>query len=132
MGLLIVKLTHAQSGDEGVDMEALQKTQKLLETPKLRKTLIENDKNAGELDKKIVTLTKGSETLNQDIYSISSDVFVDLLTQSAGDEAKLQELLERAKTDPKAFYDSLTPEQKVRVRNVAGQIELNDVAKAKK
>jgi hypothetical protein len=49
-----------------------------------------------------------------DHYSVSSDLMMMIKEMTDGDPKKVQEMLDRAKKDPKAFYDSLP--QKIKTR----------------
>jgi hypothetical protein len=117
---------HADGGEDDVGLdaassEALAKTQDLLKTPALRDAAIQKSQGAQLVDTQVKSL--GGNSANVDsIYGLSSDIFEDLVKESHGDPLKMQELLSKAKDDPKGFAEHLSDKNKRALRDVAGKI----------
>ncbi len=59
----------------------------------------------------------------ESIFKISSDVFDKMARESGGDDAKLQKMIEDAKSNPEAFYNSWDAEQQEALKVSAEKIE---------
>lgn len=95
--------------------KALDETQQLLRDKKQR------EKAAGENDQ-----TKKADSYIDEIgankdatYDLSADIFAELVKRANGDPAVMQKLLEEASRDPAAFANSLSADQKAKIKGIA-------------
>lgn len=126
--LLICVLSSSARADlDSSQKEGLKKTQDLLTNSKERDKALANDPKAKDIDAKAGALA-GSSANKEEMYSISSELIEKIVKQTDGDPAKMQQLLNEAQKDPKAFYEKYFDDgQKSRVRNLATKIEGNKV-----
>lgn len=103
-------------------LEALQKTQALLNDPALRDAFIQKSPNALMIDGQATSLT-GNAATKESLYHISSQVFQDIFNATQGDVGKMQKMMVDAKNDPKAFFNSLSPESRKAIEIISKQIE---------
>src|SRR4051812_37194949 len=76
--------------------EALRKTQGMLKDPKQRAEVLANDPKAKDMDAKVNGVAGGSESLKNEIYTLSADIFEQLTKEAGGDPEKMQKLLVEA------------------------------------
>lgn len=113
-------LAQSQSEKEMLH-EAVQKTQSDMSDRKTRKTLIDTPA-AKKADSDAKALLGEDPKMVDEIYSISADILPHL-ADAGGSPEKMAELAEKIRTNPQAFFDSLTPEQKKRIQELAKKIE---------
>lgn len=81
-----------------------------------------------EADRKLLEAVGGSAGDKQAMYNLSADVMTVLFQQTGGDPAKMQMLLQKAQTDPESFLNSLPPDMKAKIGNIASEMEKNRVS----
>lgn len=123
--LLLLTLTtatplHAQVLDPAA-AEALAATLRMLADPAARAGLLATDPAAAAIDKQVQGMA-GSPTLVQEVYGIAAEVFADLARNSGGDPKRMNEALDRAKSDPAGFAAMLRPETLQRLRELSTKI----------
>lgn len=103
---------------------ALNQTVELLNDPGKRERAISGSGSpaAYEADLRARALSKNPENLKE-LYSISGDIFADMVRGNQGDTEKIKNGLQKGTIDPRTFYDSLSPEQKRRIKELAEDIE---------
>lgn len=104
--------------------EALAKTQALLRDPDQRAKATAATPQAQFVDKQTQSLAGTPENTNA-IYDLSADIMESLALKTNGDPAKMKELLDQAKNDPKAFAEKLTPEQRKKLQEISQKIPVN-------
>ena len=109
--------------------KGMKDTQNLLRDKKQRDELIKTDSKAKEADSKVNAVTGGDAVNNQKLYDISADIMPALMTSVGNDPVKAMELLQKAQSDPEAFYKSLPSEVRDKIRGVASDIESKGSAK---
>lgn len=114
--------------DQAVD-DAMRDTQDLLKDQSKRQELFKKDSRARSADDKVQSLTGGDAAQSQQIYNISSDAFSAVMQSVGNDPNKMMELLQKAQGNPEAFYNSLPPDIKDKIRGVASDIEKKGAAK---
>lgn len=103
--------------------EALAKTQALLRDPNQRAQATGATQQAQFVDKQAQSIAGSPENANA-IYDLSADIMESLVMKTNGDPAKMKELLDQAKNDPKAFAEKLTPEQQKKLLEISRKIPL--------
>lgn len=106
---------------DSASTEALSKTQKLLTTPNLRDKAIHESAAAQTVDAQVRALA-GNEANTEQIYGLSNEIFADLVKETGGDPVKMQEILSRAKDDPKTFYDHLSEKNRKALHDTSLEI----------
>jgi len=101
---------------------ALQKTEECLRRQNCDAATTDAGKEAG---RKALAAVGGSVRDKQELYNMSADIMPILFQQAGGDPAKMQALLLKAQTDPESFLNSLSPELKAKIRNIAIEVEKN-------
>lgn len=112
-------VSFAQDMDASSEM-ALQQTQQLLENPNVRNEAIRKSDSAQAADAKLREVA-GSEANTQEMYMLASQIFANMAKDSGGDPAKMQEMVQRAMSNPEAFANSLTPEQRAQLKDLAAK-----------
>jgi hypothetical protein len=120
-------MSSAQT-DQAIE-NALKDTQDLLKDNSKRQELFKKDSNAKAADDQVQNVTGGDSAQSQEIYNISSDAFSAVMQSAGNDPNKVMEMLNKAKGDPKAFYDSLPAEIRNKIRGVASDIEKKQAPK---
>jgi len=101
--------------------EALAATLRMLADPAARAGVLARDPAAAAIDKQVQGMA-GSSAFAQEVYGIAAEVFADLARSSGGDPRRMNEALERAKSDPAGFAAMLRPETLERVRALSTKI----------
>jgi hypothetical protein len=105
---------------DAASKEALQRTMGLLTTPGARSEAMKEHDVTRYLDGSVQAL--GGDAQNADaIYALSAEIFSDLVHQTGGDGARMIEALERAKRDPAAFAESLSPKVRARLKEIGAR-----------
>ena len=99
--------------------KALVETQQLLTNPAARDAEIKKDPNAQKWDANAAQAVGAGQ--KDQLYGVASDIMGDLVRQTGGDPKKMLELMERAKANPEAFFNSLTPEQKAKITDMSSR-----------
>lgn len=121
--ILTAPLAMAQSKGDPRTAQALGQTEDLLRNERQRTELFKKDQRAKGTDDEVQSLTKGNQAQTQEIYSLSADIFGPLMESVGNDPAKAMELLQKAQSNPQAFYESLPDTIKARIKGVSSQIE---------
>jgi hypothetical protein len=124
---LVPALAHSQDELDGASAEALVKTQALLRDPQKRAQAAAASPQAQFVDKQAQSLAGSSENTNA-IYDLSADIMESLVMKTNGDPAKMKELLDQAKNDPKGFAEKLTPEQRQKLTEISRKIPVSGSA----
>jgi hypothetical protein len=124
-GLALADGSSSQTANKALDAassEALQKTVIDLKNNSNRKALIKVSPDAQRADSQVQSLA-GNAANTDAIYSLSSDIFEKIAQASGGDPAKMQEIMNQAKDNPKAFYEKyFGAQEKAKLRQVSGKI----------
>jgi hypothetical protein len=107
--------------------EALEKTQQLLRDPTQRNAAMKGNQEAQTNNQSLESLV-GSQNASG-VYDLSAEIFGKIVTDSNGDPAVMQKKIEEAQKNPTAFLNSLTPEQKARIKAIADQSPANQQPK---
>jgi hypothetical protein len=106
---------------DAASAEALATTLRMLADPAARGDVLAADPAAAAIDKQVQGMA-GSSALAQEVYGIAAEVFADLARNSGGDPQRMNEALERAKSDPAGFAAMLRPETLQRLRELSSKI----------
>lgn len=101
----------------------LAQTQEVLKNPHKRETAIQEE---GEKAKQADAFAKkvgGSSQNTEKIYGISAEAMKYIDQTAGGDPEKMQNLLDQAQKDPKAFFKSLPPEVQNQIKTLSSEIE---------
>lgn len=112
---------HAQNLD-AASGQALKQTQSLLQNPSKREEFSKNSAKAKAAEAYVNKITGGNTKTSQEIYSLASDVFANVVKGSHGDPAKMQKELEKFSRNPAAFAATWTPEQREKLRELSKQL----------
>lgn len=104
---------------------ALQQTQDCLRNQSCAAASTDAGKEA---DRKLLEAVGGNASDKQALYNLSADVMAVLFQQSGGDPVKMQALLQKAQTDPESFLNSLPPDMKAKIGNIATEVEKNQAS----
>lgn len=123
--ILIIALYCSAFANDTVsstEHEALKSTQKLLKDKKQREHYIQGNQGAQIVDDQVHSLG-GNSTNTEAVYGLSAEVLEDLVKMTGGDADKMQQLLLKAKDDPKGFYESLSPETRAKIKGVSNKVQ---------
>lgn len=123
--LLIVGMSFQNVyADDAID-SALQQTQDCLR----KQNCVAANTEAGKAaDRKALEAVGGDAGNLQKLYDISADIMPVLLQQAGDDPVKMQALMLKAQTDPEGFLNSLSPELKEKIKNIANELEKNQAS----
>ena len=74
-------------------------------------------------DQKALQAAGGNAAGKQALYDISADIMPVLLQNAGGDPEKMQAILQKAQTDPEAFFNSLPADIQSKIQSAAETIE---------
>jgi hypothetical protein len=114
-------------GLDAASAEALTKTQALLRDPQKRAQAASANSQAQFVDKQTQALAGSSENTDA-IYDLSADILESLVLKTNGDAAKMKELMDQAKNDPKGFAEKLSPEQRQKLKEISQKIPVSGSA----
>lgn len=103
------------------DQWALDKVQKMLVTPDERNKAINETQGADAAHQDAINAV-GSENIDE-LYAISSIIMADLTRKANGDVIKMQTMLSKAKSDPKSFFEGLSPAAKNAIKKLAPKVK---------
>jgi len=103
---------------------ALLKTQQLLRNPQKRMKAISSSKEATQAHQRAASLL-GSEANVDKAYDMAAIMLKSIAEEAGGDPVKMQQILNKAKTDPSALADRMPAEFKSLLKNMAKEIENN-------
>lgn len=113
-GMFVQTVYAAETGS------ALEQTQDCLKNKTCEAAKTEAGKVA---DKKALEAVAGNVSAQQELYNISAEIMPILVQQSGGDPAKMQALMQKAQTDPEAFYKSLPADIQAKIKATASAVE---------
>lgn len=111
------------------DEAALKETQALLNSPAQMEKLGATEADAGKALEQVKKMTNNDPKKAAELNAISSAIFEDMVKSSNGDSAGIEEKLQQALKDPKAFMNSLPADQQQRLRGLASEIDKENAAK---
>jgi len=120
---------HAKDSSDQERKEAYKATQEMMKDKKQRTEVIEKSPNAKKSDQFVDKVVQGDEKKKDEMYKLSADI---LGNYSSKDPAEMEKILSAATKDPKGFFDSLTPEQKRAVQEMAKSIEASNTTSVDK
>ena len=98
---------------------ALQQTQECLKKQNCDSAL----SSAGQAaDQKALDAVGGNAANKQELYNLSAEILPILVQQTGGDPEKLQALIQKALTDPEAFFNSLPADTQAQIKNLANTV----------
>jgi hypothetical protein len=104
--------------------EALEKTQALLRNRDERNKAInaapDSQSNHSELEKLV-----GAGANTDAVYDLTADILANIVGDAKGDPLAMQQRMMDAQKNPQAFLNSLSPEQRARIKAMADKIESN-------
>ena len=106
---------------EPARLQALEQTKALLKTPEARQKAIAESPGSQLVGGQVRSLA-GDVKTEDAIYGASAGIFDGLFHQTDGDPIRMKEILQKAKDDPKAFYESLGPEERRQIEGISRQI----------
>lgn len=121
--LLLLALTATSAHPQTLDPEsanALATTLRMLADPASRGQILATDPAAAAIDKQVQGMAGAA--LAQEVYGLAAEVFADLARNSGGDPKRMNDALERAKSDPAGFAAMLRPETLQRLRELSTKI----------
>jgi hypothetical protein len=101
--------------DEGVG-SALLKTQDCLRNQSCESAKTDAGMAA---DLKALEAVGGNIGGKQALYSISADIMPVLEKQAGGDALKMQEIIQKAQTDPEGFLNALPADLQAKIKNIS-------------
>jgi hypothetical protein len=110
-----------QQGLDRHAKEALQKTQALLRDPAARAETIKADPKARAANGRAEAVARSPKN-TQRMYEISADVLETVAVQGQGDPERMNKIVEAAGRDPAAFLQSLPPEQRAAIQQLAAEL----------
>lgn len=121
--LVAGSLAFAANGQLDKDQEAgLQQTRQMLENSQERQAVIDKDANMKKTDQQVRSLA-GENT--DDVYRLSSQIMERITHEANGDPTKLQQLMEKAQSNPEAFANSLSPDEKAKLQDLSKRVAPN-------
>jgi hypothetical protein len=121
LGLLFTLNVYAEEKMDEAAAKAMQETNAMMLDPKMREAALAQDPNAKATAEQVKALAKGDPAKEAQLYKMASEAFTKMATEANGDDAKIQEMLEKAKTNPEAFGQNFTEEQKKLLRDLASE-----------
>lgn len=116
--------------DASVVQEAVQDTKSLLRDRGRRDQTLTGEA-AKKVDKGLDDLT-GSRNTSDEVYGLTADLLEPLMKKAGDDPDKLQKMVDEAQKNPEAFAETFTPEQREKLRAIAGEISKNKGTPASK
>ena len=103
--------------------DALADTQKLLQDPQARAAFSKDSPDATKATDFIKGISKGNQKIEQDIYSLSSSIFANIVKEANGDPQKIMELLAKAQSNPSSFTQHMSPADREKLSQMAKELE---------
>ncbi len=100
--------------------QALRETQQGLTNPAERAKMIQGDAKAEAYDAKVKSML-GDQS--EGAYQISSGLMETIVSQTGGDQEKMQEIMSKLLANPQALEQYLTPAQREKIRTMASEME---------
>jgi hypothetical protein len=121
LGLVGSLSAHAEELDSA-SLEALTRTQALLQDKGQRGEALKNNQQGQALDAQLSSLV-GTGADKEAIYAIAAEVFAQLVQETGGDAAKMNQILEEAQRNPEEFAKRLNAAQRAQVSDIAARAE---------
>lgn len=119
--LVLVTATAAWGDSLGnAEEKALAETQRILTNPTERSKAIGKDEAALNADHNLKSLA-GEQT--EEMYGLAADVLGSLAQETGGNPDKMDEILQKAMSDPASFAARFSPEQMKKLRGLAEKLE---------
>lgn len=116
--ILIVLFCHNANATDELSM-ALQQTQECLKKQNCDSAL----SSAGQAaDQKALNAVGGNAASKQELYNLSAEILPILVQQTGGDPEKMQALIQKALTDPEAFFNLLPADTQAQIKNLANTV----------
>ena len=112
------------------DEDALKDTHKLLGDQKRMEQLGRTDAEAGKALNQLKQLTGNDPKAQAEMQGIAASVFDDMVRKNNGDTVSINDQLQKALADPKAFMNGLSPEQQARIKGLAAEIDQKNAGRA--
>lgn len=110
-------LTHAQDKKEQEYYEnAIRETQNVLTDTTQREKAIQQSPEAQKADAQVKQLA-GDQKTHEEYYKLASEIF-----GGYKDEESMKSSISNGTRDPAQFYDSLTPEQKAKIKELSEKL----------
>ncbi len=123
--LVVVSVLIASTAFAEMDKyesEALQDTKNLLNDKAAREAVIKENPDAQKHVDQMNALGMTADQKNK-AYGISSEIFSQLIKEQNGDASAVNKMLLNAQQDPEAFYDSLSPDSRAKIKALGFQLE---------
>jgi hypothetical protein len=123
--VLLFALASPAGAEEGLDaasMEALQKTQNLLNDREARDKAVAKDAKARDADQRAAQAA-GSAENKERMYQLASDLMPGIASETGGDPEKMQKLVESLQRDPASLEQHLTTQQRLEIKRIAEESE---------
>jgi len=119
---------RAEADLDSATRSALEQTQKVLRDPSTRGKILDSDSTARQNDSKLLQITGGGAN-QQEIYEIAAVIFESLLSETTGEPAEVEKILNDAMKDPTKFYEKLKPSDQARIKKLADKIQSSQTRK---
>lgn len=94
----------------------------MLNNPSERNQAVGKDAKAQWIDQQVKSLAGSSENADA-IYALAADIMENVAEEANGDPEAMLKALEKAKSNPEAFAAKLSPNQREKLRSIAGQLQ---------
>lgn len=101
--------------------QALEQTKALLKNREAREQAAQKSDRSRKAHDRAKQLM-GSEQGTDAIYGLSAEVLEHIVKSTNGDSKKMNQLLQKAATDPKGFAESLPPEIQQKIKAVSKKV----------
>ncbi len=101
---------------------ALKQTQDLLRNPADRMSVVKESPSAQAAHQKAVDFLGSQQNVNK-AYDMAALMLKSVAEEANGDPAKMQQILNRAKSNPAVLADRMPAEFKTMLKQIAGDIE---------
>lgn len=101
---------------------AIKQTEDMLRSNAAREKFLQQDSNAQKTDD-AVSKVVGSKENKDKIYEIAASILQSLAESNGGDVNQMKSKLETEMKNPEKFLESLSPDQREQIRELAGKIE---------
>lgn len=120
----LIILTVLLSGPVGANQQetddALVKTQEAMSKPGFAREAEKMSPQAQKAVQNVRTVTGGNAQMEQAVWQVAAEIFGNMKGKSP---EEMQAALAEAQRNPQAFANSLTPEQKRKIEDIAKQLQ---------
>lgn len=114
LSIIFISIFTFAELDSG-SQQALEQTKALLQNQESRQKAAKDSPEATKAYENAKNLM-GSEQGTDNLFGLSSEIFEYLAKSTGGDSKKMNELLQKAATDPVGFANSLPPHLKQKIK----------------